>query len=54
MLVTALTPKIGYAKSAEIAKHAHKNNLTLKQAALKLGYVSEVDFDQLVKPERMI
>ncbi|MDR3257850.1 MAG: class II fumarate hydratase [Mycoplasmataceae bacterium] len=54
MLVTALAPKIGYAKSAEIAKYAHKNNLTLKQAALKLKYISETEFDQLVRPERMI
>jgi fumarate hydratase class II len=54
MLVTALAPKIGYTKAAEIAKYAHKNNATLKQAALKLGYISESDFDSLVKPEKMV
>ena len=54
MLVTALNTKIGYDKAAEIAKKAHKENLTLKQAAMKLGYVSDKDFDKWVKPEEMI
>jgi fumarate hydratase class II len=54
MLVTALSPKIGYAKSAEIAKYAHKHNTTLKQAALTLKYVSETEFDQLVDAKKMI
>lgn len=54
MLVTALNTKIGYDKAAEIAKKAHKENLTLKQAAMKLGYVSDKDFDKWVKAEDMI
>ena len=54
MLVTALAPKIGYDKAAEIAKTAHKNGTTLKQEALRLGYVSEEDFDAIVRPEKMI
>jgi fumarate hydratase class II len=54
MLVTALSPKIGYAKAAEIAKYAHKNGTTLKQAALKLKYVSESEFNKLVDPKKMI
>ena len=53
MTVTALSPKIGYDKAAEIAKHAHHNNLTLKEAALKLGYVSAEDFDKFVVPKEM-
>jgi fumarate hydratase class II len=54
MLVTALNTKIGYDKAAEIAKKAYTENTTLKDAALKLGYVSATDFDQWVKPEDMI
>lgn len=54
MLVTSLTPHIGYDKAAEIAKHAHKEGSTLKQAALALGYVSTEDFDRWVIPEGMI
>ena len=54
MLVTALAPKIGYEKSAEIAKKALKDNLTLKESAKSLGYLSEQDFDKLVKPEKMV
>ena len=54
MLVTALAPKIGYEKSAEIAKKALKDNLTLKESAKALGYLSEQDFDKLVKPEKMV
>src|SRR5271170_4942091 len=53
MLVTALTPKIGYDKAAQIAKKAHHENLTLKEATLKLGYLSAEEFDKLVKPEDM-
>jgi fumarate hydratase class II len=53
MLVTALNPHIGYAKAAEIAKKAHKDGLTLKEAALKLGYVTAEQFDQWVRPEDM-
>ncbi|HWZ47970.1 MAG TPA: class II fumarate hydratase [Herbaspirillum sp.] len=48
MLVTALAPHIGYDKAAQIAKHAHKNGLTLKQAALDLGYVTAAQFAQWV------
>jgi len=54
MLVTALNPYIGYDNAAKIAKHAHKNNLTLKQAALELGLLTEEEFDKYVRPEKMI
>ncbi|MFV8798572.1 class II fumarate hydratase [Yersinia sp. LJYL362] len=54
MLVTALNTHIGYDKAAEIAKKAHKEGLTLKAAALKLGYVTDEQFDQWVKPEDMV
>ena len=54
MLVTALNPHIGYDNAAKIAKHAHKNNLSLKQAALELKLVSEEDFDKWVRPEDML
>ena len=54
MLVTALNPYIGYEKAAEIAKFAHKNGLTLKQAAIQKGYLTEEQFDQYIKPEKMI
>jgi len=54
MLVTALNPKIGYDKSAQIAKKAHKEGTTLKEAAIKLGYLTSEQFDQWVKPEDML
>ena len=54
MLVTVLAPEIGYEKSAEIAKKALKENITLKESAKSLGYLSEQDFDNLVKPEEMV
>jgi fumarate hydratase class II len=54
MLVTALAPEIGYDKAAEIAKYAHKNGLTLKQAALDMRYVDEPTFDRIVRAERML
>jgi len=54
MLVTALNPKIGYYKAAEIANLAHEEKLTLKEAALKTGYLTEAEFDAWVKPEDMI
>ena len=54
MLVTALNPKIGYYKAAEIAQQAHKNGTTLKEEAIRLGYVVESDFDQWVNPKDMI
>jgi fumarate hydratase class II len=53
MLVTALAPKIGYDKAAEIAKAAHAKGTTLRQEALRLGYVSAKEFDRLVRAERM-
>lgn len=54
MLVTALNPHIGYEKAAHIAKTAHKNNTTLKEEAINLGYLSNEEFDQFVCPEKMI
>src|SRR5215471_9094743 len=54
MLVTALNPHIGYDKSAEIAKKAHREGTTLRAAALALGHVSEAQFDEWVRPEKMI
>jgi fumarate hydratase class II len=53
MLVTALTPRIGYDKAAQIAKAAHAHGTTLREEALKLGYVSGAEFDRLVNPIRM-
>ena len=54
MLVTALAPVIGYDKAAEIAKKAHKNGTTLKEEAIKLNYISEKEYDKIVRPEKMI
>jgi fumarate hydratase class II len=54
MLVTALSPHIGYDRAAEIAKKAHHDGSTLREAALGLGYVSAQDFDRWVRPEAMI
>ena len=54
MLVTALNGKIGYYKYAEIANIANKNGITLKEAALKTGYLTEKEFESWVKPEDMI
>jgi fumarate hydratase class II len=54
MLVTALNPFIGYDKAAQIAKKAHKENLTLKQAAVALEYLTEEEFDRYVLPEDML
>ncbi|MEZ5559107.1 MAG: class II fumarate hydratase [Pseudomonadales bacterium] len=54
MLVTALTPHIGYDKAAQIAKKAHAEDLTLREAALALGYLSAEDFDRLADPARML
>jgi fumarate hydratase class II len=53
MLVTALSPKIGYDKAAEIAHQAHQQHISLREAALKLGHLSAEEFDELVKPEKM-
>jgi len=54
MLVTALNPKIGYDKSAQVAKKAHKENITLKEAALALGFLSAEEFDEIVVPANMV
>ena len=54
MLVTTLNPHIGYDKAAEVAKKAHKDNLSLREAIIDLGYMSGEEFDQLVQPEKMI
>ena len=54
MLVTALTPKIGYDKAAEIAKRAHREGTTLKEAALALGYLTEEEYDEIVVPGKMV
>jgi fumarate hydratase class II len=53
MLVTALTPKIGYDNAAKIAKTAHARGTTLKEEAVRLGFVSATEFDRLVRPEKM-
>ncbi len=54
MLVTALNPHIGYDKAAQIAKKAHKEGTTLKASALALGFVTEAQFDEWVRPEKMV
>jgi fumarate hydratase class II len=54
MLVTALSPVIGYDKASKIAHYALDNDLTLKQAALELGFVTEEEFDRIVDPEKMV
>jgi len=54
MLVTALSPEIGYDKASQIAHYALDHELTLKQAALKLGFVTEAEFDRIVDPAKMI
>jgi fumarate hydratase class II len=54
MLVTALAPRIGYDKAAEIAKKAHHEGSTLKEAALSLGYLTEEEYDAWVRPDRMV
>ena len=54
MLVTALAPHIGYDKAAEIAEAAHKRGTTLREEAVRLGGISEADFDRLVRPEDMV
>ncbi len=53
MLVTALAPHIGYDKAAQIAKTAHKNGTTLRDEAIKLGFVTAKEFDRLVRPAQM-
>jgi len=54
MLVTALNPHIGYEKAAEIAKKAYKENKTLKEVAVELGYLTAEEFDRIVRPEKMV
>ena len=54
MLVTALAPSIGYDKATQVAKVTHANGTTLREEAIKLGFVSGSEFDRLVKPEKMI
>ncbi len=54
MLVTALNPHIGYDAAAKIAKTAHKNGTTLKEEAIRLGYLNEEQFNQWVRPEDML
>ena len=54
MLVTALNQHIGYDKAAKIAKTAHADNSSLKEAAVKLGFLTEEQFDEYVKPEEMV
>ena len=53
MLVTALSPKLGYDNAAKIAKRAHKNGTTLKEEALKSGLISEKEFLKIVNPKKM-
>jgi fumarate hydratase class II len=54
MLVTALNPRIGYDNAAKVAKKAHHEGTTLKQAAIALGLLDEAQFDEWVRPERML
>ena len=54
MLVTALAPEIGYDKAAEVAKSAHKRGTTLREEAVRLGFVSESEFDRIVRPQFML
>ena len=54
MLVTALAPKIGYDNATLVAKTAHKNGTTLKEEAVRLGFVDDETFEEIVKPENMV
>ena len=54
MLVTALTPHIGYERAAEVAKLAHRENLTLRESCLRLGYMTGEAFDAACRPEEMV
>jgi fumarate hydratase class II len=54
MLVTALNPRIGYDNAAKVAKKAHAEGITLKEAALALGLLTEEEFEELVRPEKML
>ena len=54
MLVTSLNPHIGYENAAKIAKKAHKENKTLREAAVELGLLTSAQFDEWVRPEKMV
>ncbi|MFW5661465.1 MAG: class II fumarate hydratase, partial [Oceanicaulis sp.] len=54
MLVTALAPTIGYDNATKVAKTAHENGTTLREEAVKLGFVTEEEFDTVVRPEDMV
>ena len=54
MLVTALSPKVGYDNAAKIAKKAHKNGTTLKEEAIKSGLINEKEYEKIVNPKKMI
>ena len=54
MLVTALTPKVGYDNATKIAQKAHKNGTTLKQETIKSGLITEKEYDKIVDPKKMI
>ena len=54
MLVTALNPHIGYDKAAAVAKKAYSENISLREAIEKLGYMTGDEFDQIVQPDKMI
>lgn len=53
MLVTVLAPKIGYDKATKVAKAAHTNGTTLREEAIRLGFISGAEFDRVVRPEKM-
>ena len=54
MLVTALSPKVGYDNASKIAKQAHKNGTTLKEEAIKSGLINEKDYERIINPKKMI
>ena len=54
MLVTALSPKVGYDNAAKIAKKAHKNGTTLKEEAIKSGLITKKEYEKIVDPKKMI
>ena len=54
MLVTALSPKVGYDNAAKIAKSAHKNGTNLKEESIKSGLITEKEYDKIVNPKKMI
>ena len=54
MLVTALNPYIGYERAAQVAKKAYEDNLSLKNACIALGFMTEEEFDRVFRPEQMV